>query len=92
MRRHKSISALNALLMHGLVSALMVGAASAQEASLEALSRRAAVLEREVTLLEDHNAVERLQRIYGFYTDKQMWTQAADLFANFRLVDISEQP
>jgi hypothetical protein len=32
-------------------------------------------------LLEDANAVEKLQRIYGFYTDKQLWTQAADLFA-----------
>jgi hypothetical protein len=81
MRQHKSISALNALLVTGLVAALAAAAASAQEASLETLSRRAAVLEREVALLEDHNAVEKLQRIYGFYTDKQMWTQAADLFA-----------
>jgi hypothetical protein len=56
--------------------------AQSQEAgSLAALSARASALEHEIELLEDEKAVERLQRIYGFYTDKQLWTQAADLFA-----------
>jgi hypothetical protein len=49
--------------------------------SLASLSARAAELEREIRLLEDEQAIEKLQRIYGFYTDKQLWTQAADLFA-----------
>ena len=56
-------------------------ATSQEPLPIEALSARAAALEREVGLLEDANAVEKLQRIYGFYTDKQLWTQAADLFA-----------
>ncbi len=50
-------------------------------ATLASLSARAAALERDITLLEDENAIEKLQRVYGFYSDKQMWTQAADLFA-----------
>ena len=50
-------------------------------AELAALSARAGVLERDIGLLEDQNAVKKLQRVYGFYTDKQLWTQAADLFA-----------
>jgi hypothetical protein len=49
--------------------------------SLDALAARAATLERDVGLLEDLNAIKRLQRIYGFYTDKHLWTAAADLFA-----------
>lgn len=48
---------------------------------LAGLGARAAALERDIGLLEDLNAVKRLQRIYGFYTDKQMWSAAADLFA-----------
>jgi hypothetical protein len=56
--------------------------AQSQEAvTLAALNARAATLEREIGLLEDEKAIEKLQRIYGFYTDKQLWTQAADLFA-----------
>ena len=27
------------------------------------------------------NAIKKLQRIYGFYTDKQLWSEAADLFS-----------
>ena len=36
---------------------------------------------RKVTLLEDQNAIENLQRSYGFYVDKAQWRDAADLFA-----------
>ncbi len=32
--------------------------------------------------LEDERAIENLQRIYGFYIDKQLWKEAADLFAD----------
>ena len=48
---------------------------------MTALALRAAALERDLTTLEDVNAIKRLQRTYGFYTDKQLWSQAADLFA-----------
>jgi hypothetical protein len=69
--------------------AAVVGAASfglyctarSQDAGLDELAARAAALERDLTLLEDSNAIKKLQRIYGFYTDKQLWTEAASLFA-----------
>ena len=51
------------------------------DASAEALAAAAAVLAHEVQLLEDENAIENLQRIYGFYIDKGFWTEAASLFA-----------
>jgi hypothetical protein len=38
-------------------------------------------LEHDIARLEDEKAIEKLQRVYGFYTDKQLWSQAADLFA-----------
>ena len=56
-------------------------AQSQSSSELAVLALRAEVLERAVGLLEDQNAVKKLQRIYGFYTDKQLWSQAADLFA-----------
>jgi hypothetical protein len=75
-----------ALLAGAVVMLVALGGSSpsaqSQEAgSLAALSARAGALEHEIGLLEDEKAVEKLQRIYGFYTDKQLWTQAANLFA-----------
>ncbi|HUO67736.1 MAG TPA: nuclear transport factor 2 family protein, partial [Gammaproteobacteria bacterium] len=55
--------------------------AESQEVTVEALAARAAALERDIARLEDEKAIEKLQRVYGFYTDKQFWSQAADLFA-----------
>ena len=66
-----------------LVAATWLGrpAESQQPDSLDGLAARAAALERDIATLEDVNAIKKLQRIYGFYTDKQLWSQAADLFA-----------
>jgi hypothetical protein len=67
-----------------VVFALLGGSspsAESQEMTVEALAARAAALERDIARLEDEKAIEKLQRIYGFYTDKQFWSQAADLFA-----------
>jgi hypothetical protein len=61
---------------------------SQETASLAALAARAAALEREIGLLEDHNAIKKLQRIYGFYTDKQLWTEAAELFADDGSIEV----
>ena len=56
-------------------------APSQERLSIAALAARAAALERDIALLEDVNAIKKLQRIYGFYTDKQLWSEAADLFS-----------
>ena len=50
-------------------------------ASPQALAHRLGVLTQEVQLLRDQDDIENLQRIYGYYVDKAMWAQAADLFA-----------
>jgi len=56
--------------------------------SLDALAARAAALERDITRLEDVNAIKKLQRIYGFYTDKQLWSAAADLFSSDGTIEV----
>ena len=50
--------------------------------SLQGLARRLGVLDQEVQRLRDQDDIENLQRIYGYYVDKAMWSQAADLFAD----------
>jgi hypothetical protein len=86
------MSSISAILSRGglaigaFVAASVLGGASptaeSQEtATLDALGARATALEHDIARLEDEKAIERLQRIYGFYTDKQFWSQAADLFA-----------
>jgi hypothetical protein len=62
--------------------------APAEQASFDTLAARAATLSAQVRLLEDQNEIEKLQRIYGFYTDKQMWSQAADLFADDGTIEV----
>ncbi len=56
--------------------------------SIESLAERAGTLEHEIAVLEDENAIENLQRTYGFYIDKGLWSQAADLFAADGTIEI----
>lgn len=57
--------------------------------TIDELAQRAAVLAHEIQLLEDQADIERLQRIYGFYVDKQMWSEAASLFTADGTLEIS---
>jgi hypothetical protein len=43
---------------------------------------RVAAYRERVERLEDQDAVENLQALYGYYFDKGLWSEAADLFAN----------
>ena len=70
-----------ALAAFALLGGSSPSAESQESATLETLGARAAALERDIARLEDEKAIEKLQRVYGFYTDKQLWSQAADLFA-----------
>ncbi|HEU4627548.1 MAG TPA: nuclear transport factor 2 family protein [Steroidobacteraceae bacterium] len=45
-------------------------------------------LVQKVTQLEDANAIENLQRAYGFYADKALWKDCADLFAENGTLEI----
>jgi hypothetical protein len=53
------------------------------------LRQQLAILRHEVQLLEDQNAIEKLQRIYGYYIDKGLWSEAADLFADDGEVEVA---
>lgn len=65
-------------------------ASTAQEGSaapsLAGLQRDTAAIEQRLQRQEDITAIENLQRSYGFFFDKGLWQEAADLFtANGRI-------
>ena len=49
---------------------------------------RLADVARRATLLQDEQKIENLQRIYGYYIDRAMWDQVADLFAANGTIEI----
>jgi acetyl esterase/lipase len=55
------------------------------------VARRLADLTHRVTLLNDAQQIENLQRIYGFYIDRAMWDQAAGLFAPDGSIESGQQ-
>jgi len=75
----------------GLTVALVsgCGAPGADDAQLAALAARVAALEQRKGLVEDANAIERLQAAYGYYTDRGLWDEAADLFADDGTIEIA---
>jgi acetyl esterase/lipase len=48
-------------------------------------------LSRRVQRLADEQAIENLQRIYGYYVDRALWDQVADLFATDGTLEIGLQ-
>ena len=54
-------------------------------------SKRAADLAHRASLLKAEQDVENLQRIYGYYIDRAMWDQAADLFADNATFESGQQ-
>ena len=70
-----------------MLPALLAASALAQDrddriARLAALESRLAELETEIGLLEDTKAIKRLQRAYGYYLDKGLWSELGELFAD----------
>ncbi|HTC44447.1 MAG TPA: nuclear transport factor 2 family protein [Steroidobacteraceae bacterium] len=55
------------------------------------LAARMADLSHRITLLNDAQQIENLQRIYGFYIDRAQWDQAADLFAPDGTIESGQQ-
>ncbi|HUN73530.1 MAG TPA: nuclear transport factor 2 family protein [Steroidobacteraceae bacterium] len=47
-----------------------------------------AQVDRVVGRLEDERAIENLQRSYGYFVDKAMWRETADLFADDATLEI----
>jgi hypothetical protein len=61
----------------------LIGAAvpAAAEPSVAQLQSRLAQVERRAALAQDERDIENLQKQYGYYLDRGMWGQIADLFA-----------
>ena len=55
---------------------------------LNQVRQQAAELDRRITRIEDVNAIENLQRSYGFMVDKALWKQVADLFSDDGTLEI----
>ncbi len=53
--------------------------------------RRAADLARRAARLKDTQDIENLQRIYGYYLDRNMWDQLAELFAEDGTIEWGQQ-
>ena len=65
-------------------AAISIGALPAQAAGggrVAAMSAEIDRLSAEVDALEGARAVRKLQRAYGYYVDRGLWDEAADLFA-----------
>jgi hypothetical protein len=51
-------------------------------------AEKLAALDRRITRLEDANAIERVQRAYGYFVDKAQWTQLSELFTDDATLEI----
>jgi hypothetical protein len=58
------------------------------EQSLAQAREAAAALSARLQRQEDEDAVEKLQRQYGFFVDKALWKEAADLFTEDGTLEI----
>ncbi|MEO6042011.1 MAG: nuclear transport factor 2 family protein [Croceibacterium sp.] len=68
----------------GMVAALLAASpahAQTSDQKLDALNAR-------ITRLEELNAIERLQKVYGYFVDKGQWTQLSELFADDATLEI----
>ena len=72
---------MGAALLVALTTVWSAAAGAAEDAG-DALADRMARLEANVTYAEDLQAIKRLQRAYGYYLDKGMWTDLAELFTD----------
>ena len=80
-----TLSGLSSRCLHWCCSALLACApllfSATAQAQTDAEARLAAYRER-VARLEDHDAVENLQATFGFFFDKGLWEDAADMFTD----------
>lgn len=76
---------MRALLLTAASLAAVLGlagqAAAAPAPNIAALEAKLADYRHRVELLKDKDAVENLQAAYGFYVDKMLWRDVADLFS-----------
>jgi len=69
-----------------LAAALL--AATATPALAQTTEEKLDQLEARITRLEDMNAVERLQKAYGYFVDESQWTRLSELFSEDATLEI----
>jgi len=72
-----------------VVSAVVAVGCSRPDPELAPLRAHVAALEQRKTLIEDVNAIERLQGAYGYYLDRGLWDDVASLFADDGTIEIA---
>ena len=78
-----------AVLGAAMLAACSSGPSPEEAARRAALEARVAALEARKTRIEDVGAIERLQHAYGYYVDRGLWDEAADLFADDGSIEIA---
>src|SRR5690606_8047866 len=61
---------------------------TAAPASAQTAEERLDQLDARITRLEDLNAIERLQKAYGYFVDKGQWTHLSELFTDDATLEI----
>ena len=82
------VAAVEVVAVAALVSACSREPSAEDAAQLAALAAQIDSLERRKSLIEDVNAVERLQHAYGYYVDRALWDDVANLFADDGTIEI----
>ncbi len=63
----------------------------AADESKSAMKKEVAELAHRAQLLDDKQTIENLQRRYGYYLDRAMWDQVADMFADNGTIEMGQQ-
>src|SRR5262245_41704316 len=71
-----------------VAAAIPAFAQSAGGVSRPGAAERLDALDKRITRLEDLNAIERLQRTYGYFVDKSQWVQLSELFTDDATLEI----
>lgn len=79
------------LAIAGTAMIAMPASAATQEEEIAALRETVAALQHKVQRLDDVEAIERLEKAYGYYVDKHLWDQIIDLFAEDSSVELDQR-
>jgi hypothetical protein len=74
--------------VHAIIVAALAAAYPAIAAQAQSVDAQIEALTQRVERLEGTRAVKKLQRAFGFYVDRGLWGEAADLFADDGTVEI----
>ena len=73
-----------------ILAAFTTPAAAQSGDRLDRIEREITALSAEVDRLEGARAVKKLQRAFGYYVDRGLWDEAADLFAEDGTIEIGQ--